>query len=233
MRPAFWPMSRCNDERPRSCSDLGPTAVEVRGFEPLTFSMPWRRATNCAIPPLAGSILPSRSRDAKSVEGDAEHSAQTAARGVGGGQPSASDDGSDVTEIANCITFALFAYPLFSSERAHTLAAALLNQLAALLRGGCRSARPADQTQSGAQRQTTWKGEWKCRRQNDSFVFSGRRYPKSGRAYPQMTISERIPLEYPAGIFSRKKYATNERSVTLLPQLFAHRHTRATAAHRN
>ncbi|GAA1618035.1 hypothetical protein GCM10009700_03010 [Brevibacterium sanguinis] len=29
------------------------TAVEVRGFEPLTFSMPWRRATNCAIPPLA------------------------------------------------------------------------------------------------------------------------------------------------------------------------------------
>lgn len=28
-------------------------AVEVRGFEPLTFSMPWRRATNCAIPPLA------------------------------------------------------------------------------------------------------------------------------------------------------------------------------------
>lgn len=27
--------------------------VEVRGFEPLTFSMPWRRATNCAIPPLA------------------------------------------------------------------------------------------------------------------------------------------------------------------------------------
>ena len=25
--------------------------VEVRGFEPLTFSMPWRRATNCAIPP--------------------------------------------------------------------------------------------------------------------------------------------------------------------------------------
>lgn len=26
-------------------------AVEVRGFEPLTFSMPWRRATNCAIPP--------------------------------------------------------------------------------------------------------------------------------------------------------------------------------------
>ncbi|GAA3830504.1 recombinase family protein [Brevibacterium ammoniilyticum] len=30
-----------------------PLMVEVRGFEPLTFSMPWRRATNCAIPPLA------------------------------------------------------------------------------------------------------------------------------------------------------------------------------------
>lgn len=28
-------------------------SVEVRGFEPLTFSMPWRRATNCAIPPCA------------------------------------------------------------------------------------------------------------------------------------------------------------------------------------
>lgn len=33
-------------------SSLVPS-VEVRGFEPLTFSMPWRRATNCAIPPLA------------------------------------------------------------------------------------------------------------------------------------------------------------------------------------
>ena len=29
-------------------------AVEVRGFEPLTFCMPCRRATNCAIPPCAG-----------------------------------------------------------------------------------------------------------------------------------------------------------------------------------
>ncbi len=27
------------------------TYVELRGFEPLTFSMPWRRATNCAIAP--------------------------------------------------------------------------------------------------------------------------------------------------------------------------------------
>jgi len=27
------------------------TSVEVRGFEPLTFCMPCRRATNCAIPP--------------------------------------------------------------------------------------------------------------------------------------------------------------------------------------
>ena len=31
--------------------------VEVRGFEPLTFSMPWRRATNCAIPPSTRPIL--------------------------------------------------------------------------------------------------------------------------------------------------------------------------------
>ena len=35
------------DVRCSSTSDL----VEVRGFEPLTFCMPCRRATNCAIPP--------------------------------------------------------------------------------------------------------------------------------------------------------------------------------------
>ena len=28
-------------------------AVELRGFEPLTSSMPWKRATNCAIAPRA------------------------------------------------------------------------------------------------------------------------------------------------------------------------------------
>ena len=28
-----------------------PTTVELRGFEPLTSSMPWKRATNCAIAP--------------------------------------------------------------------------------------------------------------------------------------------------------------------------------------
>jgi hypothetical protein len=28
--------------------------VELRGFEPLTSSMPWKRATNCAIAPLLG-----------------------------------------------------------------------------------------------------------------------------------------------------------------------------------
>ena len=27
--------------------------VELRGFEPLTSSMPWKRATNCAIAPYA------------------------------------------------------------------------------------------------------------------------------------------------------------------------------------
>ena len=32
------------------CSST-PDLVEVRGFEPLTFCMPCRRATNCAIPP--------------------------------------------------------------------------------------------------------------------------------------------------------------------------------------
>ncbi len=33
------------------------TWVEVRGFEPLTFCMPCRRATNCAIPPSAGAAV--------------------------------------------------------------------------------------------------------------------------------------------------------------------------------
>lgn len=33
--------------------------VELRGFEPLTSSMPWKRATNCAIAP-SGSHLPGR-----------------------------------------------------------------------------------------------------------------------------------------------------------------------------
>ncbi len=30
---------------------LPQTLVELRGFEPLTSSMPWKRATNCAIAP--------------------------------------------------------------------------------------------------------------------------------------------------------------------------------------
>ena len=36
-----------NDVRRSNTSDL----VELRGFEPLTSSMPWKRATNCAIAP--------------------------------------------------------------------------------------------------------------------------------------------------------------------------------------
>jgi len=31
-----------------------PESVELRGFEPLTSSMPWRRATNCAKAPNDG-----------------------------------------------------------------------------------------------------------------------------------------------------------------------------------
>ena len=39
--------------------------VEVRGFEPLTFCMPCRRATNCAIPPkeLVPSVFLPLNRD--------------------------------------------------------------------------------------------------------------------------------------------------------------------------
>ena len=32
--------------------------MELSGFEPLTFSMPLRRATNCAIAPYAPTIMP-------------------------------------------------------------------------------------------------------------------------------------------------------------------------------
>ncbi len=34
-----------------------PNRVELRGFEPLTSSMPWKRATNCAIAPSGTSTL--------------------------------------------------------------------------------------------------------------------------------------------------------------------------------
>ena len=44
---ALVPEPTSSDVRCSSTSDL----VEVRGFEPLTFCMPCRRATNCAIPP--------------------------------------------------------------------------------------------------------------------------------------------------------------------------------------
>jgi hypothetical protein len=33
-------------------------AVELRGLEPLTSSMPWKRATNCAKAPLRGPVSP-------------------------------------------------------------------------------------------------------------------------------------------------------------------------------
>ncbi len=33
-----------------------PFNVELRGFEPLTSSMPWKRATNCAIAPQAPNL---------------------------------------------------------------------------------------------------------------------------------------------------------------------------------
>ena len=42
------------NEKPRPMTGQGwnfAQMVELRGFEPLTSSMPWRRATNCAIAP--------------------------------------------------------------------------------------------------------------------------------------------------------------------------------------
>jgi hypothetical protein len=47
------PTDRSNENRPgaRMPPDLPVLLVELRGFEPLTSSMPWKRATNCAKAP--------------------------------------------------------------------------------------------------------------------------------------------------------------------------------------
>ncbi len=45
--PAVTPTTTSADVRCSRTSSI----VELRGFEPLTSSMPWRRATNCAIAP--------------------------------------------------------------------------------------------------------------------------------------------------------------------------------------
>ncbi|SDL65881.1 Site-specific DNA recombinase [Glycomyces sambucus] len=63
LRPPFTPLLGGYEKRQRRESPLASTSsskatcsngdplVELRGFEPLTFSMPWKRATNCAKAP--------------------------------------------------------------------------------------------------------------------------------------------------------------------------------------
>ena len=57
--PASGPMTRKKEPRP-SCVSAGRdgvfSVVELRGFEPLTFSLRTRRATNCATAPSASTF---------------------------------------------------------------------------------------------------------------------------------------------------------------------------------
>lgn len=164
-------------------SDPGASAVEVRGFEPLTFSMPWRRATNCAIPPLARSILPRWGRQNKSGEGDARHSRGSVARTPEIPRHRRSDEGPDQAEIANDVAVAHLADALVSRIRTQPGVISARVPLAAHLGAGCRSACPPDELHSGAQRPAAGPGEWKCGCHNDSSDFYGRRDLQMGRGY--------------------------------------------------
>ena len=57
------------------------TKVELRGFEPLTSSMPWKRATNCAIAPNKRQLYAGASKGGKSGRRAPGHSGpETAAQ---------------------------------------------------------------------------------------------------------------------------------------------------------
>ena len=59
----------------------GKQKVELRGFEPLTSSMPWKRATNCAIAPNKRQLYAGASKGGKSGRRAPGHSGrETAAR---------------------------------------------------------------------------------------------------------------------------------------------------------
>lgn len=148
--------------------------------------MPWRRATNCAIPPLAGSILLRWAQDDKSADSDADHTR------IGGSllEPDrrqwqgpgrtrtlpcvSSDHRPHMVEVPRDFAFALLSDPLIPSEPAKLCIATILCDLLAVLGGDSWTAGPLDQLEPGAQCHTPWICEWKCRRQNDSLMFSGR-----------------------------------------------------------
>lgn len=77
-------------------------------------------------------------------------------------------------EVFGDLTFTLLLDPLISSEAAKLPMATLPSQLVAIFSGGDGAASPPDQLEPSVERHASWECEWKCRRQNDSFVISGR-----------------------------------------------------------
>src|SRR5699024_8040397 len=181
-------------------SDPGASAVEVRGFEPLTFSMPWRRATNCAIPPLACTILPRWGCQNKSGEGDARHSRGSVARIPEIARHRRSDEGPDLSEVARDIPVAQLADALVSRIRTQPGVVSARLPLAAHLGAGGRSAGPPDELHSGAQRPTAGQGEWKCGCHNDSSGIYGRRDLQMGRRYRRKGQRQEFRKETPRAV---------------------------------
>ena len=53
----FWRIQAKQNLLARNCINTSRQLVELAGIEPATSSMPWKRATNCAIAPKAKSYL--------------------------------------------------------------------------------------------------------------------------------------------------------------------------------
>ena len=57
INPKFWSKMTKQNLLARNCINTSRQLVELAGIEPATSSMPWKRATNCAIAPKAMSHL--------------------------------------------------------------------------------------------------------------------------------------------------------------------------------
>lgn len=57
INPKFWSKMTKQNLLARNCINTSRQLVELAGIEPATSSMPWKRATNCAIAPKAMSYL--------------------------------------------------------------------------------------------------------------------------------------------------------------------------------
>lgn len=96
-----------------------------------------------------------------------------------------SDHRAHQIEVSRDFTFALLLQPLISSEPAEPRVATLQRDPIVILGGVWWTAGPLDQLEPSTQRYTPWICEWKCRRQNDSLMFSG-------RGYAQMRVRENV-----------------------------------------